>query len=105
MQVAVQIEFKADRKEPLGELVRRAAALFESSGLHFKSKQPLAMARAVSETRLRSNARSRSTHISRPSSATMHHCSPAVPSEFPIRYLSAGYSRPHSSPVVAPQSR
>lgn len=34
MQVAVQIEFKADRKEPLGDLVRRVAALFESNGLH-----------------------------------------------------------------------
>jgi hypothetical protein len=33
MQVAVQLEFKADRKEPLGDLVRRVAALFEASGL------------------------------------------------------------------------
>ena len=33
MHVAVQLEFKADRKEPLGTLVRRLAALFESSGL------------------------------------------------------------------------
>src|SRR5262245_10357598 len=33
MHVAVQLEFKADRKEPLGSLVRRIAALFESSGL------------------------------------------------------------------------
>ena len=33
MHVAVQLEFKADRKEPLGVLVRRVAALFESSGL------------------------------------------------------------------------
>jgi hypothetical protein len=33
MHVAVQLEFKADRKEPLGDLVRRVAALFESSGL------------------------------------------------------------------------
>lgn len=31
MQVAVQIEFKADRKEPLGDLVRRVAALFEAN--------------------------------------------------------------------------
>ncbi len=29
MNVAVQVEFKADRKEPLGDLVRRVAALFE----------------------------------------------------------------------------
>jgi hypothetical protein len=29
----VQVEFKADRKEPLGDLVRRVAALFSSSGL------------------------------------------------------------------------
>jgi hypothetical protein len=33
MQVAVQLEFKADRKEPLGDVVRRVAALFASSGL------------------------------------------------------------------------
>jgi hypothetical protein len=33
MHVAVQLEFKADRKEPLGDMVRRVAALFESSGL------------------------------------------------------------------------
>jgi hypothetical protein len=33
MHVAVQLEFKADRKEPLGVLVRRVAALFESAGL------------------------------------------------------------------------
>lgn len=33
MKVAVQVEFKADRKEPLGELVRRVAAQFERSGL------------------------------------------------------------------------
>src|SRR5262252_4547183 len=33
MRVAVQLEFKTDRKEPLGALVRRVAALFESSGL------------------------------------------------------------------------
>ena len=39
MHVAVQLEFKADRKEPLGVLVRRVAALFESSGL-----QPLVKA-------------------------------------------------------------
>ena len=31
--VAVQLEFKADRKEPLGDVVRRVAALFASSGL------------------------------------------------------------------------
>src|SRR5262245_64967451 len=34
MHVAVQLEFKADRKEPLGDLVRRIRTLFESSGLH-----------------------------------------------------------------------
>jgi hypothetical protein len=33
MHVAVQLEFKADRKEPLGDLVRRVAALFESNGV------------------------------------------------------------------------
>ena len=33
MQVAVQLEFKIDRKEPLGDLMRRVAALFASSGL------------------------------------------------------------------------
>ena len=33
MQVAVQLEFKAERKEPLGAVVRRVAALFASSGL------------------------------------------------------------------------
>ena len=33
MQVAVQLEFKADRKEPLGDLIRRIAALFASTGL------------------------------------------------------------------------
>lgn len=33
MHVAVQLEFKADRKEPLGDLVRRVAALFESNGI------------------------------------------------------------------------
>jgi hypothetical protein len=33
MHVAVQLEFKADRKEPLGDLLRRIAALFASNGL------------------------------------------------------------------------
>src|SRR5262245_13329830 len=33
MHVAVQMEFKADRKEPLGDLVRRVAAQFERSRL------------------------------------------------------------------------
>lgn len=31
--VAVQLEFKGDRKEPLGTLVRRVSSLFEASGL------------------------------------------------------------------------
>ncbi len=33
MNVAVQVEFKADRKEPLGDLVRRVAAQFQANGL------------------------------------------------------------------------
>jgi hypothetical protein len=33
MHVAVQLEFKVDRKEPLGTLVRRVASLFEASRL------------------------------------------------------------------------
>ena len=33
MNVAVQMEFKADRKEPLGTMIRRVAAAFEHSGL------------------------------------------------------------------------
>lgn len=33
MNVAVHMQFKADRKEPLGELVRRVAALFDRNGL------------------------------------------------------------------------
>jgi hypothetical protein len=33
MHVAVQLEFKADRKEPLGDLIRRVAAQFEAAGL------------------------------------------------------------------------
>jgi hypothetical protein len=33
MNVAVHIQFKADRKEPLGEVIRRGAALFDRSGL------------------------------------------------------------------------
>ena len=33
MRVAVQLEFKADRKEPLGAMVRRVAQLFQSSGV------------------------------------------------------------------------
>ena len=33
MNVAIQVEFKADRKEPLGGLVRRVVAEFERSGL------------------------------------------------------------------------
>jgi hypothetical protein len=33
MRVAVQVTFKSDRKEPLGDLVRRVAAQFERSGL------------------------------------------------------------------------
>ena len=33
MNVAVQVEFKADRKEPLGDVVRRVVALFQQSGL------------------------------------------------------------------------
>src|SRR5262245_46513429 len=31
MNVAVQLEFKADRKEPLGDLIRRVAAQFEQN--------------------------------------------------------------------------
>lgn len=31
--VAIQVDFKADRKEPLGDLVRRVVAEFERSGL------------------------------------------------------------------------
>jgi hypothetical protein len=34
MEVAVQVEFNAGRKEPLGDLVRRVAAQFERAGLH-----------------------------------------------------------------------
>src|SRR5262245_40718574 len=33
MRVAVQLEFKADRKEPLGALIRRVVAQFEQAGL------------------------------------------------------------------------
>jgi hypothetical protein len=33
MNVAVELEFKADRKEPLGDLVRRVAAAFDRTGL------------------------------------------------------------------------
>jgi hypothetical protein len=33
MNVAVQLEFKADRKEPLGDLIRRVVAQFERTGL------------------------------------------------------------------------
>lgn len=33
MNVAVQMEFKADRKEPLGALVRRVADAFRQNGL------------------------------------------------------------------------
>jgi hypothetical protein len=33
MHVGVQLEFKADRKEPLGDLVRRVATQFDRSGL------------------------------------------------------------------------
>jgi hypothetical protein len=33
MNVTVQIEFKADRKEPLGELVRRVAGAFDRAGI------------------------------------------------------------------------
>jgi hypothetical protein len=33
MHVAVHMEFKADRKEPLGALIRRVTALFDQSGL------------------------------------------------------------------------
>ena len=33
MHVAVKMEFKADRKEKLGDLVRRVAAAFEQNGL------------------------------------------------------------------------
>jgi len=33
MNVAVQLEFRADRKEPLGDLIRRVAAQFEQSGV------------------------------------------------------------------------
>jgi len=33
MNVVVHVQFKADRKEPLGELIRRVAALFDRSGL------------------------------------------------------------------------
>src|SRR5262245_31647284 len=33
MKVAVQFEFKADRKEPLGALIRRVAAQFAQAGI------------------------------------------------------------------------
>ena len=33
MNVAIKLEFKADRKEPLGDLLRRVAAQFERNGL------------------------------------------------------------------------
>jgi len=33
MHVAVQLEFKADRREPLGDMLRRIAAQFEQAGL------------------------------------------------------------------------
>ena len=33
MHVAVQMEFKADRREPLGDMLRRIAAQFEQAGL------------------------------------------------------------------------
>ena len=33
MNVAVTLEFKADRKEPLGDLIRRVAAAFDQVGL------------------------------------------------------------------------
>lgn len=33
MKVAVQIDYKADRKEPFGALVRRIVAAFEDAGL------------------------------------------------------------------------
>jgi hypothetical protein len=33
VNVAVQVEFKTDRKEPLGELIRRVAELFDRNGL------------------------------------------------------------------------
>ena len=33
MNVAVTLEFKADRKEPLGDLIRRVAAAFDQAGL------------------------------------------------------------------------
>src|SRR5262245_47821239 len=33
MNVAVQLEFKADRKEPLGALIRRVSAAFDRAGL------------------------------------------------------------------------
>ena len=33
MNVAVTLEFKADRKEPLGDLIRRVAAAFDEAGL------------------------------------------------------------------------
>ncbi|HEX7137487.1 MAG TPA: hypothetical protein VF219_06560 [Vicinamibacterales bacterium] len=33
MNVAVQLEFKADRKEPLGDLIRRVVAQFDRAGL------------------------------------------------------------------------
>jgi len=33
MNVAVQMEFKADRKEPLGDMIRRVAAQFERNGI------------------------------------------------------------------------
>ena len=33
MNVAVTLEFKADRKEPLADLIRRVAAAFDEAGL------------------------------------------------------------------------
>jgi len=39
MNVVVEVEFKANRKKPLGDLVRRVAAQFERSGNNRQSSQ------------------------------------------------------------------
>jgi hypothetical protein len=73
MHVAVQLEFKADRKEPLGVLVRRVAALFESAGLQPQIEASFSdgPVRPSSAARQPSTARSRSIRTSHPSSVTM----------------------------------
>jgi hypothetical protein len=68
MDVAVQLEFKTDRKEPPGTLVRRVAALFESNRLQPEIQASFSDGPAILRKTSALSVRSPNTRTSRISS-------------------------------------